>query len=157
MTPCLALCREVFLDFQNLIDACGETPKFLVTVLIFLIKLRGQLDLPQRGLCCFVMLGTDLKPCDAVFQKEKKKEKKCTRLLHLPVQTRFLQRPFRKSWNTRLRCSWRTQKRKMHLNVLIDMQAYITAAIFNVQIIYYWGICICILTITVYPHNLTKG
>lgn len=44
MTLCLALCREFFLDFQNLVDACGEIPKFLITTLIFLIKLRGQLD-----------------------------------------------------------------------------------------------------------------
>lgn len=44
MTLCLALCREVFLDFQNLVDACGEIPKFLIAKLIFFIKLRGQLD-----------------------------------------------------------------------------------------------------------------
>lgn len=38
-----------------------------------------------------------------------------TRFFHLPVQTRFRHRPFLKSWNTRLRCSWKTIFLKMHL------------------------------------------
>lgn len=40
-----------------------------------------------------------------------------TCLHHLPVQTRFLQRPFLKSWNTRLRCSWRAEKRRKRWGV----------------------------------------
>lgn len=72
-------------------------------------KIRKQTEEPVC-VCTYIYINILKKP-DRLQFLVVFLQYKHMRFYHLPVQTRFLQRPFLKSWNTRLRCSLRVNKR----------------------------------------------